>query len=404
MKIRQFLIIIYLLIIIMSCIMAPVCAAENIPFEPSSNVYYNNLDDYLAVSQSLNPQFSIYSKSTCNVSGNYKMHGYQTYDITTQYNTVADSDMKKYTDYILSQLNSFKYAEANMRDDSILNSFDYSITYTISTKYVSPCKYTMYVYFNYDVNFDFDTPVGSFSFNKGSSTAKDTSLFWVNIRQASQFGTYYLITNCQFKSITLTPWTILSDVNFRFPTNIITNKLVYCQNFEVEYYNNLAYSPSVNVTLDQYDLGNYIFDNFGGVIESSFDYSLNSNNLHYVTKLNDFNTASVSNSNDDIYFKFVLYKLMPLSDYEVSGGETYGTWQSKSCKTFDFVCHLGNGLGYLIYEFPLTSSITKLVAPIGEFFIKSFDFLEGFSSIGVAYGVIFTMIMISVIMFIIFGK
>lgn len=411
---RQLIIVSYLLVILTSVFMAPVCAAENIPVEPSSNVYYphlwysSDIGGYLDPARNLHQQFSPYSSSLMNMSGYYHLHGYHTYDLTTKYNTLADSDLNSYKNHVLSVLedsifiNSTKFAEG-----AVINRLEVNpATYSISFDFVSDCKYLMYLYFNFYVYFDIDVPVGSFTFADKNAFEKDPSIFSVNVDQVSEWAETFLVPQCNLKSVTLTPWGLLSDITYKFPTNVITDKLVYSQKFSVNLNDEfLSLSPEVNVKLDSYNLGNFVMKNFEGVIESNFDYALNANNINYQTSLVGFTTNSCpSKPVTQFTYNFTLDKLIPVSSYSTSGGESYGTWQSKSCQTFDFVCHLGNGLGYLIYEFPLTSSITKLVAPIGEFFIKSFDFLEGFSSIGVAYGVIFTMIMISVIMFLVFGK
>ncbi len=414
MKFRQLIIIVYLLVILMSVIMAPVCAAENIPFAPSSNVYYEHLwyssdvGGYLDPSRNLHQQFSPYSISLMNMSGYYHLHGYQTYDLTTKYNTLADSDLNSYRNHVLSVLEDCIYINSNkLAEGAVINRLDLSpASYSITINYVSACKYTMYLYFNFYVNFDVDVPVGSFTFSNINDTSKDLSILSINVDQVSEWAETSLVSKCNLISVTLTPWGLLSDITYKFPTNVITDKLVFSQSYSVILDDSeLSMSPEVNVKLDNYNLGNFTMKNFAGVIESNFDYALNANSINYQTALVGFPTNTCPTKPVTHFtYNFTFNKLVPVSTYSTSGGESYGTWQSKSCQTFDFICHLGNGLGYLIYEFPLTSSITKLVAPIGEFFIKSFDFLEGFSSIGVAYGVIFTMIMISVIMFLVFGK
>lgn len=416
MNFRQFFVITYLLIIIMSCIMAPVCAAENIPFAPTSNIYYEHLwyssdiGGYLNPEKQYKQQFSPYATSMMNIKGTVGLAIANVYTFTAT-RTLTDADKKSISDWYLevygdtTKIIKYELALGGILKD--IHIVPNSSNMEISWDNLGNNKYLFLMYQPFSCYFDIDVPVGSFVFSNNTDYQKDDSILHILIDQCAGWNGTSYISDVKLETIRFWPYRKVCDITYTFPTNIITNKLVFDYRFTIENNGNFIYDNiKLKAKLDNYNLGTFTFIDNCGVIESNFDYSLNTNSVHYTLEVDGTQIINPSMPYPDDYFKysFKIGKVVPISTYDTYGGDTYGSWQSKSCKTFDFVCHLGNGIGYLIYEFPLTSSITKLVAPIGEFFIKSFDFLEGFSSIGVAYGVIFTMIIISVIMFIIFGK
>lgn len=99
-------------------------------------------------------------------------------------------------------------------------------------------------------------------------------------------------------------------------------------------------------------------------------------------------------------FDISLGKMIPYSEnIAYTGGVDYGDWQSTSCSTFDIPCHLGNAIGYLIYEFPLTKPITDLFTPLLVFFDTNFDVLQSFSGAGIVYAAIVAIVVGSIIFY-----
>ncbi|MGN0772111.1 MAG: hypothetical protein ACI4MI_05960 [Christensenellales bacterium] len=411
MKFRQLIIIVYLLVILMSCIMAPVCAAENIPSAPIKNTYYPHLwyssdvGGYLNPSYNLYQQFSPYSTSNMSIIGSVGLVSTAIYDFDTTI-TLSDTNINN----IISHYRDSYYVSDNVIIHSVncpdgqVNSVKvFSSFYDFYILSKGNLHYQLLVVHYVIVYIDIVVPVGSFVF--ANPNYDDYNRIEINLENATYAPAYNYMKNFVLTQFRINNNYNLMNLTFTFPANVITDRLVFEASFNPVCEGDLVMDYECNVYLDDYFLGEYTFKNCRGLIESQFNYNLNTNKVKYIVKpKNNVDFVIENPTQDYLLFKYTISKVIPVSSYETLGGDIYGEWQSKSCKTFDFVCHLGNGLGYLIYEFPLTSSITKLVAPIGEFFINSFRFLEGFSSIGVAYGVIFTMIMISVIMFMIFGK
>ncbi|MGN0797779.1 MAG: hypothetical protein ACI4M5_06170 [Christensenellales bacterium] len=397
--------------------MAPAfVAAENIPRAPRSNVFYEHLwysenaGGYLDPAKKLYQQFSPYSTAMVNVKGTCGLSIANVYTLTAT-KTLTDANKQLIENFFkfvykdTTKLSYGFYAEGGVMNECYLvpNSTNMQITWD----YLGNNQYTFLMYQPFTAYFDFDVPAGSFSFVDSSVSSSDDTLIIVSIGNIAGDCTLDLISDLRLKEIRYWPYNKLLDVTYTFPTNIITNKLVFSFRYYANNGQKQLFTLRTNVSLDNYSLGTYSFWS-EGVIESTFDYPLNTNSVHYTLQLdgtdNKLEPYDLPYPLYDWKYNFYICKLVPISTYETYGGDIYGSWQSRSCEAFDFVCHLGNCIGYLIYEFPLTSSITKLITPIGEFFIKSFNFLEGFESIGVAYGVIFSMIIISVIMFLIFGK
>lgn len=68
-----------------------------------------------------------------------------------------------------------------------------------------------------------------------------------------------------------------------------------------------------------------------------------------------------------------------------------------TCYMWDIPCHLGNAIVYIMYEFPLTKNIFKLVSQSFDFFVNSLNFLGGFSSFGFLFVFVFGMVLFGVV-------
>ncbi len=138
---------------------------------------------------------------------------------------------------------------------------------------------------------------------------------------------------------------------------------------------------------------------FGGVYDLNFDNSLR--NAYFELSMNGSSDWSkfddVSNLREVILF-FEFGTLIPYSeDVGYSGGQNYGSWSSNSCDWYDIPCHLGNAIGYLVYEFPLTKPITTLFTGLVGYLDTFFDISSEFSGVEVIYGVLITMIVVGLV-------
>lgn len=141
----------------------------------------------------------------------------------------------------------------------------------------------------------------------------------------------------------------------------------------------------------------------GGVFDLQFTQQLRTTVFDFDTYISsDYYTFD--SQEQDLYdvpgFDVSVGKMIPYSEnIAYSGGVDYGDWQSTSCSTFDIPCHLGNAIGYLIYEFPLTKPITDLFTPLLVFFDTNFDVLQSFSGAGIVYAAIVAIVVGSIIFY-----
>ena len=141
----------------------------------------------------------------------------------------------------------------------------------------------------------------------------------------------------------------------------------------------------------------------GGVFDVQFTQQLRTTVFEFDTYISsDYYTFD--SQEQDLYdvpgFDVSVGKMIPYSEnIAYSGGVDYGDWKSTSCSTFDIPCHLGNAIGYLIYEFPLTKPITSLFTPLLTFFDSNFDLLQSFSGGGILFAAIVAIVVGSVIFY-----
>lgn len=138
---------------------------------------------------------------------------------------------------------------------------------------------------------------------------------------------------------------------------------------------------------------------FGGVYDLNFIDSLSNSviNLSLSGSSDWFVLDDTDNFSELILF-FEFGTLIPYSeDVGYSGGQNYGSWSSNSCDWYDIPCHLGNALGYLVYEFPLTKPITTLFSGLVGYLDAFFDISSEFSGVEVIYGVLITMIVVGIV-------
>lgn len=166
-----------------------------------------------------------------------------------------------------------------------------------------------------------------------------------------------------------------------------------------------SFNPTSNYTLslngvDMYSnsKGGYI----GGVFDINFEDNLHNQSLNFDLSGGFYDYVSIPDnlvlSNPGFVVDCYFGKVIPYSrNQQFTGGVDYGSWQSTSCDTFDIPCHIGNAIGYLIYEFPLTKPITSKITPLIGFFEAGFDVLNSFSGVAVVFGVISCIIVVSVV-------
>ena len=165
-------------------------------------------------------------------------------------------------------------------------------------------------------------------------------------------------------------------------------------------------SVDYDVTMNCNDVVLYNVDDLnipGGVFDVQFTQQLRTTVFEFDTYISS-GYYGFNSQEQEIYdvpgFDVSLGKMIPYSEnIAYSGGVDYGDWQSTSCSTFDIPCHLGNAIGYLIYEFPLTKPITSLFTPLLTFFDSNFDLLQSFSGGGILFAAIVAIVVGSVIFY-----
>lgn len=138
---------------------------------------------------------------------------------------------------------------------------------------------------------------------------------------------------------------------------------------------------------------------FGGVYDLHFNNALSNTNFNFSLSGDSgwFPLDDIDNFSELILF-FEFGTLIPYSeDVGYSGGQNYGSWSSNSCDWYDIPCHLGNALGYFVYEFPLTKPITTLFTGLVGYLDTFFDISSEFSGVEVIYGVLITMIVVGIV-------
>lgn len=71
----------------------------------------------------------------------------------------------------------------------------------------------------------------------------------------------------------------------------------------------------------------------------------------------------------------------------VRGGSELGGFTTQDCEWYDIPCHLGNAVLKLLFDFPLTSGLIKLVNTIFSAVDSSFAFIGLFSGLGILFTV-----------------
>lgn len=151
----------------------------------------------------------------------------------------------------------------------------------------------------------------------------------------------------------------------------------------------------------------FTFDDYntiGAKVKSAgvlnLDFTDTNTNFHRLTVTMSGAQDYVSISSDQRPNSFQIMFGIPVFytiDEKYSGGMNYGGWTANSCGTWDIPCHLGNALGYLVYEFPLTKPITNVLMPLVGSLQTLFDFMTEFEILGTLYTFVMLLIVSSII-------
>ena len=208
------------------------------------------------------------------------------------------------------------------------------------------------------------------------------------------------VENCYVSNFRV--WSVEMSSNYILPMLCTADNLVFV--FKSGITSSDIQLVNFNVKSDLYLNGNLIDSRntvgiFGGVYDLHFDNSLKNTtfNLSLSSSSGWSSYDDVSNLREVILF-FEFGTLIPYSeDVGYSGGQNYGSWSSNSCDWYDIPCHLGNALGYFVYEFALTKPITTLFTGLVGYLDTFFDISSEFSGVEVIYGVLITMIAVAII-------
>ncbi len=208
------------------------------------------------------------------------------------------------------------------------------------------------------------------------------------------------VENCYVSNFRV--WSVEMSSNYILPVLCTADNLVFV--FKSGITSSDIQLVNFNVKSDLYLNGNLIDSRntvgiFGGVYDLHFDNSLKNTtfNLSLSSSSGWSSYDDVLNLREVILF-FEFGTLIPYSeDVGYSGGQNYGSWSSNSCDWYDIPCHLGNALGYFVYEFPLTKPITTLFTGLVGYLDTFFDISSEFSGVEVIYGVLITMIVVGLV-------
>lgn len=254
------------------------------------------------------------------------------------------------------------------------------------------------VAFNIKYNSNLIIPSGTLGFYN----VKDYNIWGpiFEIGLTNYFSELPYVQNCYVSAFRI--WTVSMSSNYELPIICTANNLVFV--FKSGITSSDIPLTSFNVPSNLYLNGNLVDSRttkgvFGGVYDLQFDNSLK--NSHFNLSLSSSSDWSsyddVSNLREVILF-FEFGTLIPYSeDVGYSGGQNYGSWSSNSCDWYDIPCHLGNALGYFVYEFPLTKPITTLFTGLVGYLDTFFDISSEFSGVEVIYGVLITMIVVGIV-------
>lgn len=190
---------------------------------------------------------------------------------------------------------------------------------------------------------------------------------------------------------------------YNFPYPVTATDFVFVNEISIDGRTDTINSESkVKSTLYLNNLflyNDYTVGKIGGVFNFQYSEKLNNSVFDFYLQSSSFyNAHSDISNNSELIISINSGKLLFYSeDIIYSGGENYGDWTSNNCDWYDIPCHLGNAIGYLVYEFPLTKPITTLFSGLVGYLDAFFDISSEFSDVEVIYGVVITMIAVAII-------
>lgn len=393
MKLKIALIFILIILITVLTFGAVVNADEYI-IKPEKVNYYDSIysatpggSSFFDPDKTYNSFFSPYATSEVKVETDLSVSFTLWYDcsyispsITTSQINRLKSDLED-SFYLYRHKGDGNYSfSVNCSSVDISQSVNNRFSANFSLKYHSTLKLTSGSLGFYNVsNYDIIGP----EFIIGYSSISDYSY----LRSAKLFQVYF--SHVKISSV------------YSLPIICTANNLLFLYKFSIFGFDT-GYNPSGDLISNLY-INNVFVDSrnthnlVGGVYDLNYDNPL-SNSVFNISINSSGTLFYTSSQNEPIMMFFEFGTLIPYSeDVGYSGGQNFGSWSSNSCDWYDIPCHLGNALGYLVYEFPLTKPITTLFSGLVGYLDAFFDISSEFSGVEVIYGVLITMIVVGIV-------
>lgn len=387
---------IFILIIMITVLMfGAVVNADEYIIKPEKVNYYDSIysatpggGSFFDPDKTYNSFFSPYATSEVKVNSSFSFIGC----IGMSYNNIAGTLTE-------SQINQLK---KEFEDSFFLishngsGSYNYSIIISAIIFNYSENYFSVWFHINYTSNLVLSS--GSLGFYNVSDYEIFGPIFEVGY---TQYDDYSYIQGIQTYFFYVQSFNMNSQ--FVLPIVCTADSLLFLFSNSISGVLSPALNKSFNSILS---LNDVIIDErltqskIGGVYDLHFDNSL-SNSIFTINLTTDTNSSmDIINSSEfeELIFTFEFGTLIPYSeDVGYSGGQNYGSWSSNSCDWYDIPCHLGNALGYFVYEFPLTKPITTLFTGLVGYLDTFFDISSEFSGVEVIYGVLITMIVVGIV-------
>lgn len=394
MKLKIALIFILIILITVLTLGAVVNADEYI-IKPEKVNYYDSIysatpggGSFFDPDKTYNSFFSPYATSEVLISSDFYLDG----AISVGYDYISGELSQSQKDSLIKYLKDCFY----LIQHNGSGTYSYDISLSLSFDYSS--KYFV-IWFSINYNSSLTIPSGTLGFYNVSDYDIWGPIFSVGYTKFNDDLGF--IRGLTYRSFFVDSFSMNSE--YTLPIICTADCMVFLYSATFTGVINSAISNSYNSILK---INNVLIDQrstaskIGGVYDLHYDNNL-SNRIFNIDLSTDTSWWMPIQNNDEfeeLVFTFEFGTLIPYSeDVGYSGGQNYGSWSSNSCDWYDIPCHLGNALGYFVYEFPLTKPITTLFTGLVGYLDTFFDISSEFSGVEVIYGVLITMIVVGIV-------